>query len=105
MVTAESDEACAAANQVVGADLDLVDGLADVERVELEITRINDLVLGEGVDVQSGVVRSQQPRGLSNVARTEAGAGSVGNTGVEWRTDDGDAVVGYVFNAWKLSIM
>ena len=71
------------------APLDGADRLVDAERVDGQVARVGHLLVREHRDLQRGVVRPQQPGGLPDVGRAEAGAGAVADPAVERHADDG----------------
>jgi hypothetical protein len=90
VIAAEGQQSRRPLEQVAGAALDFGDGLADVERVDADVARVRDLAGGERRHPQGRVVRAQQPGGLPDVTRAEAGAGPVADPGIERDAEDRD---------------
>ena len=90
VVTTEGEQLGPIGAHGVGVGFDGGDGLFDVERVDAEVTAVGDLLPGERVDVRGLVVGTQQLRGLADVSRSETGAGTVADAGVEGDADDFD---------------
>ena len=82
--------------QVQGVLLDRLDGLVDVERVHGHVAGVGHLDVLERADVPGRVVRAQQPAGLADVVGAEAGAGAVGDAGVEGHADHRDVGLGHL---------
>ena len=94
VVAAEGHQAGAGVQQVVGGGLDGLHGLVDVERVGGDVAGVRDLGEREGRGVLRRVVRAQQPGRLTDGVAAEAGAGAVGDAGVEGHADHGDVGAG-----------
>jgi hypothetical protein len=60
VVAAQCDQLRPALAQLVGRPLDGGDRLADVERVDRDVTRVGHLLGGERLDVEPRVIRPQQ---------------------------------------------
>ena len=90
VVAAEGHQAGAVGGQLERGGLDGLDGLVDVERVDGDVAGVGDLGDLERRHVQRRVVGPQQPRRLADVRGPEAGAGPVGDAGVERHADDDD---------------
>ena len=99
VVAAQGDQLCAAVAQLVGGLLDGGDGLGDIERVDRNVAGVGHLLHGERLDVQPRVIGPQQLGRGPDMARTEPGAGSVGDARVERDADHGDVGVWHLVDA------
>lgn len=90
VVAAEGHQAGAGVQEVVSGGLDGLDGLVDVEGVGGDVAGVRDLGEGEGGRVLGRVVRAQQAGRLTDGVAAEAGAGAVGDAGVEGDADHRD---------------
>ena len=99
VVAAERDQLCAAVAQLVGGLLDGGDGLGDIERVDRNVAGVGHLLHGERLDVQPRVIGPQQLGRGPDMARTEPGAGPVGDARVERDADHGDVGVWHLVDA------
>ena len=90
------DESLAVRAEVPGSRFDLLDGLADVERVGGDIAGVDDLLRGERGDILHRVVGAQQPRRLAHVRRAEAGPRAIADAAVKGDAHHGDV------GAWNI---
>ena len=89
VVTADRQQFRPVRAHVIRSCLDLRDGLAQVERVDGNVSGIGDLVLAEGLHRERRVVGAQKLGGGTDVAGTETGARAIGDAGVERHAEDG----------------
>src|SRR6185295_20285213 len=88
VIATEDDESIRALERRPRADLDLGDGLDDVERVRREVARVRDLLQRPGLDVESWVIGAQELGAGADRRRAESRSGAVGDAGVERDPED-----------------
>jgi hypothetical protein len=71
VVAADREEVLGPREDLLGPGFDLPDRLHDVERVAGDVSGVGDLLVGEGLDLEAGVVAAEQPRGLPHGDRAE----------------------------------
>ena len=99
MVAANGDQSCAVLAEMLSRDLNLRDGLIDVERVRYDVPSIDDLLSVEWLDVLHRIVGTQQPARLAIMGWAESGAGPVTDSTIERHADHDDVGVTDVLEA------
>ena len=74
VVAADREEVLGPGEDLLGPGFDLPDRLHDVERVASDVSGVGHLLVGEGLDLEAGVVAAEQPRGLPHGDRAEPSA-------------------------------